>query len=182
MENLYSNDSDRVVVLNDGAKFKESSNTSVEMQLYENKEANGAEICKTFGFPASILNGGATEADRKEYLDAVTELVNTIETALDRDLLRDHEKGSFYFAFDMRELTRGNVKERFEAYEIALRNNFLQIDEVRELEDKEPWGMNFLRLSLDSVLMDVKNGKIYTPNTNEIAEMRFLKGGERNEN
>ena len=57
---VYSNDTENVVVLNKGAKFKESSNTSVEMQLNENKETNGDEICKIFGFPSSILTGGAT--------------------------------------------------------------------------------------------------------------------------
>ena len=180
-KNLYSTDSDRVVILNDGAKFKESSNTSVEMQLYENKEANSSEICKIFGFSQKILAGGATEADRKEYLEAVVELLNTIETALDTDLLLETEKGSFYFAFDTRELTRGNIKERYEAYEIGLKNNFLQIDEVREREDWEPLGINFLRLGLDSVLVDMKTKKIYTPNTNEVQDMNFLGGGEKRE-
>jgi HK97 family phage portal protein len=181
-KNVYSLDTDSVVILNQGAKFRESSNTSVEMQLYENKEANGSEICKTFGFPASILNGGATESDRKEYVDAVTELVNTIETALDRDLLLESEKGSFYFAFDMREMTRGSIKERFEAYEIAVRNNFMQIDEVREKEDMEPLGFNMITLGLDSVLLDPETSKIYTPNTNATADLKLLKGGEENAN
>ena len=42
--NLYSNNTDNVVVLNKGAKFKESSNTCVEMQLNEKKETNAMEI------------------------------------------------------------------------------------------------------------------------------------------
>lgn len=179
--NLYSNDSDRVVILNDGAKFKESSNTSVEMQLYENKEINGNEICKMFGFPATILNGGATEADRAEYRDAVTRLLNMIEAALDTDLLLESEKGSFYFAFDTRELTRGNIKERYEAYKIGLEGNFLQIDEVREKEDMEPLGFNYIHLGLDSVLVNPKTGEVYTPNTNATAKMTALKGGEGSE-
>ena len=36
--NLYSNSSDNVVILNNGIHFQESSNTSVEMQLNENKQ------------------------------------------------------------------------------------------------------------------------------------------------
>ena len=179
--NLYSNDTENVVVLNNGAKFKESSNTSVEMQLYENKEENDREICGTFGFPVSIIKGNATEADKGIFLDAVTELVNTIETALDNDLLMNWEKDNMFFAYDMRELTRGSMKERFEAYEIARRNNFMQIDEIREKEDMEPIGFNMITLGLDSVLLDPKTGKIYTPNTNATADMKLLKGGEGNE-
>lgn len=46
--NLYSNTSDNVVVLNKGIDFQESSNTSVEMQLNENKVTNAAEFSKIF--------------------------------------------------------------------------------------------------------------------------------------
>ncbi|MBQ9091760.1 MAG: phage portal protein [Anaerotignum sp.] len=186
--NLYSNETENVVILNNGAKFKESSNTSVEMQLYENKELNGAEICGTFGFPISIIKGNATDTDKEIFLDAVTELVNTIETALDNDLLQSWEKETMFFAYDMKELTRGNMKERFEAYEIARRNNFMQIDEIREKEDMEPMGFNMLTLGLDCVLLDPKTGDIYTPNTNARTNMKgmegkkLLKGGEGNEN
>ena len=176
--NVNSNNTDSVVILNNGAKFKESSNTSVEMQLYENKEANGTEICETFGFSARILRGGATKEDRKEFLAAVTELASTIETALDRDLLREDEKGSYYFAFDMRELTRGDMEERFNAYAVAIKNNFMQIDEVREREDMDPLGFNMITLSLDSVLLDPKTGRIYTPNTGRAENLGTLKGGE----
>ena len=35
---LYANNTENVVVLNDGLEFQESSSTSVEMQLNENKE------------------------------------------------------------------------------------------------------------------------------------------------
>ena len=180
--NLYSNDTENVVILNSGAKFKESSNTSVEMQLYENKEENDREICGTFGFPITIIKGNATDADRKLFLDAVTDLVNTIETALDNDLLNGWEKDEMFFAYDMKELTRGDMKERFEAYEIARRNNFMQIDEIREKEDMEPMGFNMLTLGLDCVLLDPKTGDIYTPNTNAKANMRLPKGGEGDEN
>lgn len=176
--NLYSNSTDNIVILNEGAKFKESSNTSVEMQLQEGKENHDSSISKLFGFSSRILNGGATEADRKEYLNALIDLLNTIESALNKDLLLEKEKGSFYFAFDTRELTRGDIKERFEAYEIALRNNFYQLDEVREMEDKEPLGFNMLRLGLDDVLMDLQTKTVYTPNMNTVTDLNKLRGGE----
>lgn len=179
--NLYSNETENVVILNNGAKFKESSNTSVEMQLYENKEENDAEICGTFGFPISIIKGNATDADKDIFLDAVTELVNTIETALDNDLLQSWEKGPMFFAYDMKELTRGNMKDRFDAYAVAIDKNFMQIDEVREKEDMEPLGFNMIKLGLDTVLLDPKTNKIYTPNTNATADLKLLKGGEQNE-
>ena len=154
--NLYSNNTDNVVVLNKGAKFKESSNTSVEMQLNENKESNAKDICGMFGFSSRILYGEATQEDRKEYINAIMSLLNVIETALDKDLLTEREKESFYFAFDTKELTRGSLKERYEAYALGLTNNFLQIDEVRAKEDMEPLGFKWVRIGLNDVLLDVE--------------------------
>lgn len=179
--NLYSNNTDNVVVLNKGAKFKESSNTSVEMQLNENKESNAKDICGMFGFSSRILYGEATEEDRKEYINAVMSLLNVIETALDKDLLTEKEKESFYFAFDTKELTRGSLKERYEAYALGLTNNFLQIDEVRAKEDMEPLGFKWVRIGLNDVLLDVEKGIIYTPNMNAVADLNNPKGGEGNE-
>lgn len=179
--NLYSNNTDNVVVLNKGAKFKESSNTSVEMQLNENKASNARDICGMFGFSSRILYGEATEEDRKEYINAVMSLLNVIETALDKDLLTEREKESFYFAFDTKELTRGSLKERYEAYALGLTNNFLQIDEVRAKEDMEPLGFKWVRIGLNDVLLDVEKGIIYTPNMNAVADLNNPKGGEGNE-
>lgn len=179
--NLYSNNTDNVVVLNKGAKFKESSNTSVEMQLNENKESNAKDICGMFGFSSRILYGEATQEDRKEYINAVMSLLNVIETALDKDLLTEKEKESFYFAFDTKELTRGSLKERYEAYALGLTNNFLQIDEVRAKEDMEPLGFKWVRIGLNDVLLDVEKGIIYTPNMNAVADLNNPKGGEGNE-
>ncbi len=183
--NLYSNDTENVVVLNKGAKFHESSESSVEMQLNENKKSNSEEICQLFGFPSSVLRGGATAEDRKEYLNCVVSLLTVIESALNRDLLLEKEKGSFYFAFDTREIIRGSQKERYEAYETALRSNFMQIDEIRELEDLPPLGINWLRIGLNDVLLDVESGTVYTPNTNKTVDLNNLKqnptkGGEEN--
>ena len=179
--NLYSNNTDNVVVLNKGAKFKESSNTSVEMQLNENKESNAKDICGMFGFSSRILYGEATQEDRKEYINAIMSLLNVIETALDKDLLTEREKESFYFAFDTKELTRGSLKERYEAYALGLTNNFLQIDEVRAKEDMEPLGFKWVRIGLNDVLLDVEKGIIYTPNMNAVADLNNQKGGEGNE-
>ncbi len=179
--NLYSNNTDNVVVLNKGAKFKESSNTSVEMQLNENKASNAKDICGMFGFSSRILYGEATEEDRKEYINAVMSLLNVIETALDKDLLTEKEKESFYFAFDTKELTRGSLKERYEAYALGLTNNFLQIDEVRAKEDMEPLGFKWVRIGLNDVLLDVEKGIVYTPNMNAVADLNNPKGGEGNE-
>lgn len=170
----YSNGEENVIVLNKGIEFKESSNTSVEMQLNENKESNAIEICKLFGVPVGLIKGNATDKDIDNFIRTCTIIMNDIECSMDRDLLLESEKGHFYWAFDTKELTRGNIKERYEAYRIGLEKNFLQIDEVRELEDMEPLGFEWITLGLDQVLYNPRTGKIYTPNTNALQDMNSM--------
>lgn len=171
---LYSNSEENVVVLNNGIEFQEASNTSVEMQLNENKKANATEMCKLFGIPDAMINGNPTEKDIDNFIRTCMAVMNDIECSLDRDLLLEAEKGTFYWAFDTKELTRGNIRERYEAYKIGLEKNFLQIDEVREKEDLEPIGFDWITLGLDQVLLNPKTGQIYTPNTNALKDMNNM--------
>lgn len=181
-KNLYSNNSENIVVLNDGLDFKEASSTSVEMQLNEQKETNSAEISKIFNVAVNIIKGTASQSEYTNSIKlAVMPALRTIECALNKDLLLEKEKGSFYFAVDTKEMLKGDIKERFEAYKIGIDANFLQIDEVRFMEDLPALGLDWIKLGLDSVLYDVKTKQIYTPNTNQINKIVSTKGGDVDE-
>ncbi|MCD7859580.1 MAG: phage portal protein [Firmicutes bacterium] len=168
--NLYSNSSDNVVVLNRGIDFQESSATSVEMQLNENKVTNAEEFAKIFHISTATIGGQAADTDGLAKLAAIPLMV-AIQCALNRDFLLEKEKGKLYWAFDTKELLKGDMKDRFEAYRTALEANFMQPDEVRFAEDMEPLGLNWIRLGLNDVLYDPKTKQIYTPNTNQTAIM-----------
>lgn len=182
--NLYSNNSDNVVVLNKGIEFQESSNTSVEMQLNENKVANAEEFAKLFHISTAVMSGRAGEADTAALAKlAAIPLMTTIQCALNKDLLLEREKGKLYWAFDTKELLKGDMKTRFDAYKTALDANFMQIDEVRYAEDLEPLGLSWVRLGLQDVLYDPKSKLLYTPNTNKLSRMetQALSGPEEGE-
>lgn len=173
---LYTNNSENVVVLNKGIEFQEASNSSVEMQLNENKETNSTELCKLFLFPVNVINGIATE---KEYNNAfklgIMPLLRVIISALNRDFLRESEKSNHYYAFDTKEMLKGDIKSRYEAYAIGIKNGFLQIDEARYMEDWEAFGIDWINLGLNSVLYDTKTKQIYTPNTDKSSAMNGKK-------
>ena len=179
---MYSNDNSdqKIVVLNAGIDFQPAASTAAEMQLNENKRSSSTELCKLFGFPHTVIDGGATEDDNRKYIAAVVALLNQIETALDAVLLLESEKEEgYYWAFDTKELTRGSMKERYEAYEIAVRNNILQLDEIRREEDYEPLGFNFVKLGLQDVLLNPETMDVFTPNTGQTKNL--LTGEERAE-
>lgn len=166
-------DSDAFVVLNAGVDFQEAANTSVEMQLNENKTTNAAEFAKLFHISTDAISGKAGENDTASLAKlAAIPLMTTIQCALNKDFLLEKEKGKLYFAFDTKELLKGDMKSRFDAYKTALDANFMQIDEVRFAEDMEPLGLNWIRIGLDDVLYDPKTGSIYTPNTDRLSTMQ----------
>lgn len=165
---LYQNNTENVVILNEGLEFQEASNTSVEMQLNENKKTNSDEICKLFNMPPAMINGGATEQDKTNFVQyCLNPILKEFECALNRDLLLESEKGSFYFAADTSELTKGDIEKRFRAYETASKNGFMQIDEIRLRENLPALGLDFVRLGLQDVLYDPETKQFYMPNMNK---------------
>lgn len=160
-------DTENVMFLNGNIDFKEMSSTSVEMQLNENVKTNDSEIMRLFGTADGLLSQDTVK-------NAVMPVLDAFEAAFDSDLLLESEKSDHYFAFDTKELTRGSVSERYSAYATALQNNFMQLDEVRALEDLPPLGFNYITLGLQNVLVNPQTGEVYTPNTNASANMNRL--------
>ena len=179
---LYQNSTENVVILNDGLEFQEASNTSVELQLNENKKTNSDEICKLFNMPPAMINGGVTEQDKTNFVQyCLNPILKEFECALNRDLLLESEKGSYYFAADTSELTKGDIEKRFRAYETASKNGFMQIDEIRLRENLPPLGLDFVRLGLQDVLYDPETKQFYMPNMNQTGglEQPVQKEGEK---
>lgn len=182
--NMYSNNTENCIVLNKGLNFKESQATPTELQLNENKITNGSEICKIFNIPPSIISGDgkANEGDfDKMFKMAILPILNSLIASINRDLLLEKEKKSFYFGYDANELLKGDIEKRFKAYEIAVKNKLMDINEVRYKEDLPPLELfkDTILLSLSDVLYNTKTGKVYTPNTDKTSDM---KGGDNNEN
>lgn len=175
-----SNKNQEPMVLNEGLEFKETTATSVEMQLNENIQTNNEEICLLFGLAPDIISGMATaEQFANAVRTAIQPILESLQCALNRNLLLESEKGKMYFAFDTTELLKGDMLKRYQAYQIALQSNFMQIDEVRYKEDLPKLGFNYVKLGLQDVLLDVKSGTVYTPNTNQTAKIgaEVLKNG-----
>ena len=162
---MYSDPSENnVVILNNGLEFQEASSTSVEMQLNESKIATNNSILDIFNVPQDF--------NYEIFIKtAIMPVITAIECALNKDLLLEKEKRSLYFAFDTKEITKGDIKTRFEAYKTALDANIMQIDEIRYMEDLEPLGLNFIKLGLQDVLFNPETKEVYTPNTGQTLSM-----------
>lgn len=158
--NLYANDQSNVVVLNNGLEFQEASNTSVEMQLNESKKTLQDEINNIFHIQDDYY---------ETFKTAIYPIIKAFETALNRDLLLEKEKGKYFFEFDVKEILRASVKERYEAYKIAKEIGLKTLNELRRDENlNDIEGLDVVDFGLGSVLYDVNTQTYYTPNTGDV--------------
>lgn len=160
--NMYQNNTENVVVLNQGLEFQESSNSSVEMQLNQNKKTLADEINDIFHIHPEDFD--------RTFKEAIYPIVKAFETALNRDFLLEKEKKNYFFEFDVKELLRANIKERYEAYDTALKSGWKTVNEVRKEENMNYIeGMDVLNVGLGAVLYDVNTHQYYTPNTDTVS-------------
>lgn len=161
--NMYANNSENVVVLNNGLEFQESSNSSVEMQLDQNKNTLANEINKIFHI---------YEDFDLTFKEAIYPIVKAFETALNRDLLLEKEKKSHFFEFDVKEIIKSSLKERYESYKMAKETGFMTLNEIRRAENMDyVEGLDVVNVGLGAVLYDVNTHKYYTPNTGTSADL-----------
>ena len=171
-EEIYANNGNNMMLLNNGLKYVPSASSAVEMQLNQNKLTNSAQIDLSFLLSPEVISGRATPQQfTMAITTAVLPVVRLYQEAINRTLLLESEKRQMYFALDTTELLKADVLTRYQAYAVGLQNNFLQLDEVRYKEDLPATGFNYIKLGLQDVLLDPATGRIYTPNTNQMVEM-----------
>ena len=156
-QSLYAAGQNNVVVLNEGLEFKEASNSSVELQINESTQTLQAEINNIFRIRPNFYD---------TFREAIYPIVKAFETALNRDLLLENEKKYFYFKFDVMDVLKANLKERYETYKLAKETALLTINEMRESENLSKIdGMDVVNVGLGAVLYDINTHTYYTPNT-----------------
>lgn len=162
--NLYANNEENVVVLNNGLEFQEASNNSVEMQLNESKKTLQDEINSIFHITPTDF--------WLTFKEAIYPIVKAFETALNRDLLLEKEKKNYFFEFDVKEIIKANLTERYAAYKTAKETGFMTLNEIRRAENMNfVEGLDVVNVGLGAVLYDINTHQFYTPNTDTAANI-----------
>lgn len=151
------------VVLNDGIDFQEASNSSQQNEMNEKSRTFADEVREIFHINANF----------DDFIkNAIMPIATAFATALNRDFLLEKEKSTYYFAPDTKELLKGSLKERYDAYRIAITTGFKTRNEIRYMEDDDAIeGLDMITLGLGEVLLNAETGEIFVPNTNSIAKM-----------
>lgn len=154
---MYANNEENVVVLNNGLEFQEASNSSVEMQLNESKRTLQEEINNLFHI---------TDNFDLTFKEGIYPIIKAFETALNRDLLLEKEKKSLFFEFDVKEIVKANITERYNAYKTAKETGFMTLNEIRRAENMNyVEGLDVVNVGLGAVLYDTDTHTYFTPNT-----------------
>lgn len=161
---LYTNNKENIVILNNGLEFQESSNSSVEMQLNESKKTFQEEIDRIFHIHQNDTN--------LTFKEAIFTILKAFATQLNSVMLLEKEKKEYYFDFDTKEILKSNTLDRYKAQNEAIKGGWKTINEVRLEENLNTIeGMDVLNIGLGSSLYDVKTNSYYTPNTNQISKL-----------
>ena len=163
-KNLYGNSNENVVVLNNGIDFQEASSTAVETQMNESIKTLQEQINSLFHlYPDDF---------ERTFKEAIYPIVKAFETALNRDLLLEKEKKNYFFEFDVKEIIRVSIKERYEAYKLAKETGFMTLNEIRKRENMEYIeGLDVVNVGLGAVLYDTNKHVYYTPNTDTVGDI-----------
>lgn len=168
---LYEENSENVVVLNKGVTFEDANDNARDMQVNERKKTLREELLALFGIHSDNFDD--------VFRDAVLPVLEAIESALNKTMLKEDEKESLYFSFDKREILKAELKTRYEAYKTASETGWISKNEIRELENMhEIDGLDVISMGLGDVVYDIKSKTYYTPNTGDTKDFNDPKDGE----
>jgi HK97 family phage portal protein len=131
-----------VGVLTGGATFKPITLAPDKAQFLETRRFQNHQIALLYHIPIYMIDptvtsswGSGIEEQNKGLIDyALMPYIVRIEQAVSTFLIG----GNRHIKFNLDARLRPKTKERFDAYMIAVNNGWMNLDEVRALEDMEP--------------------------------------------
>jgi HK97 family phage portal protein len=129
-------------VLSGGFKWKPITITPEESQFLETRGFQVAEIARMFGVPPHMVGDVERSTSwgtgiEQQNIAFVTHTLLPWLTRIEQAFNRITPNGQFV-KFNVNALLRGDLKSRYEAYQLALDSGFANPDEVRALEEMPP--------------------------------------------
>jgi len=152
--NAYSglDSAHRVAVLHSGLKPETIGISPEDAQLLQLWNANVNDVCRIWRVPPHKIAqldratfSNIEEQNIEWVTDSILPRVTRIEAALDSAFFRDDPQG--FTKFNIDGLLRGRLSERMQAYATSIQWGFRSRNEIRALEELEPFagGDNFDR-------------------------------------
>jgi HK97 family phage portal protein len=137
----------KALILEEDMQVEHLSMTAEDAQWIESRRFSRSDIAMFFGVPPHMIGdtekstswGTGIEQQTQGFLafSAEDDLV-TWEETINARLLTADDEASHYARFNRASLVRGDIKARFEAYQIGRQIKVLSANDVRAMEDMNP--------------------------------------------
>jgi HK97 family phage portal protein len=135
----------RLLVLEEGMKWHQVGLTNEDAQFLETRKFQRSEIAGLFRVPPHMIS----DLERATFTNIEHQAIQYVthalmgrlrrwEQRLNVTLLTPAERREFYFEHDPNALLRGDVKSRFDAYNVAVQGGWMNRNEVRVRENMNP--------------------------------------------
>ncbi|HKQ22881.1 MAG TPA: phage portal protein [Burkholderiales bacterium] len=136
----------RVMVLGGGEmKWQQISISPEDAEFLASRRFATEELCRLFSVPPPIAgdltHGTFSNTETLVRLFATNTLtpwVRKLECEFSRSVFSAASRNTHSLELDLSGLLRGDPEQRWRSYEIAVKNNILDVDEVREAEGYNP--------------------------------------------
>jgi HK97 family phage portal protein len=146
----------KTAVLGDGAKWQAVSVAPNESQFLDTLKLNVQQIARVFGVPPEMI--AAESGNSQTYANIESRDLSLLKYAvgpwlgrLERAMNTLVTRGQ-YVKFNASALLKTDTLSRYKAHKIGLDAGFLTIEEVRDLEDREPLPAGTARPQLEAVV------------------------------
>jgi len=135
----------RVAVLEDGVKWQQMSIDPRNAQFLEGREFQAEDVCRWFRVPphmvgltskATTWGSGIEQMSMGFVTYTLMPWLVRWQQAISRDLIL--APNTYFVDFVVDALLRGDTLARYNAYEIAKRNNWMSANEIRQRENMNP--------------------------------------------
>jgi HK97 family phage portal protein len=135
----------KTALLEEGISWEAVGMTSEDAQFLETRKFQKTEIASIFRVPPHLIgdlerstNNNIEHQGLEFVIYTLTPWLRRWESALGKALLPPEQRGEYFIEFLVDGLLRGDFKTRMEGYASALNNGWLNPNEVREMENRNP--------------------------------------------
>ncbi|HJV75352.1 MAG TPA: phage portal protein [Noviherbaspirillum sp.] len=145
IERTYSgvDNAGRVAILELGMKLKEVSSKNDQSQYSEVREFQAEEMARIYRVPPhkiGLLRRSTNNNIEHQAIEYVTDAVSPIAAAFEQQLtiplLSELEQEDYFIEFELDGLLRGDIQSRYRAYSLGRQWGWLNVDEIREMENR----------------------------------------------
>lgn len=135
----------KTALLEGGAKATKIGMSNTDSQFLETRKFQRSEIAGMFRVPLHLI-GDLEKSSFSNISEQSQELVKytlhpylvRFERAINTQLLTSKESETYYAKFNVDGLLRGDIKSRYEAYNVGRNMGVLSANEIRDKEDMNP--------------------------------------------